>query len=39
MGKECSFCSFNEKKRLDEITALHFERQQKLSNENYNEKQ
>ena len=39
MGNECSVCSCNEQKELDEVTALHFDRQKKLTKENDNEKQ
>ena len=39
MGNECSVCSCNEQKELDETTALHFDRQNKLSKENDKEKE
>ena len=39
MGNECSVCSCNEQKEIDETTALHFDRQQKIIKESIKEKQ
>ena len=37
MGNECSVCSCNEQKELEDTSALYFDRQKKLAKENQKE--
>jgi hypothetical protein len=39
MGNECSVCSCNDQKELDDATALHFEKKDKIKRNNFNEKE
>ena len=34
MGNECSVCSCNDQKELDDATAIQFDRQKKMSKTN-----
>jgi hypothetical protein len=37
MGNECSVCSCNDQKELDDATMLHFEKKDKSKRSNFNE--
>ena len=37
MGNECTVCSCNEQKELEDTSVLHFDRQKKLVKENQKE--
>ena len=39
MGIECSVCSCNDQKEIDDSTALHFEKKDKIKRNNFNEKE
>ena len=39
MGNDCSVCSCNDQKVIDETTALHFEKKRNIRSNNINEKE
>ena len=39
MGKECSACSCNDQKEIDESTALYLQKQGKLAKDKLDEKE
>ena len=39
MGNECSACSCNDQKEIDDTTALQFEKKDKIRRNNFNEKE